>query len=167
MAVRGASRRLEDRSTRETLAGVTDPSYDETLRFFAATRLAFDPGLPPGTLPSSVLPSVRQQARQQFKRRLRERGVGRVSRGRSERVRVDGSRVRVRSYTGTVDAGGRDLPVEGWLAAWHDGDFFVVTGGYPDDRLSDAFGLADADPSLSRPPREYRDDFFDLLRAVR
>ncbi|MEF8887882.1 MAG: hypothetical protein V5A30_08750 [Haloarculaceae archaeon] len=168
MSVRGASRRYEDRAGRDALADATDPPYDETLRFFAATRLAFEPGLPPGTLPASILPSVRQQARRSFKQRLRDRGVSRLSRGRSERLRVDGSRVRARSYTGTVDTpDSQTLPVEGWLAAWHDDDFFVVTGGYPDGRLVDVFGLEGTDHLLSIPPRDYRDDFFDLLRGVR
>lgn len=168
MSVRGATRRYEDRATGADLAAATDPHYEETLRFFAATRLAFEPGLPLGTLPASVLPSVRQQARQSFKRRLRDRGVSRVSRGRSERLRVDGSRVRARSYTGTVDTpAGYELPVEGWIAAWHDDDFFVVTGGYPDGRLADIFETEDAGAQLSVPPRNYRDDFFDILRGVR
>ena len=168
MSVRGASRRYEDRATRAALAGGTDSQYDETLRFFAATRLAFDPGLPPGTLPASVLPSVKQQARRRFKRRLRDHGVSRVSRGRSERLSVDGSRVRARSYTGTVDTPeGHALPVEGWVAAWYDDDFLVVTGGYPDGRLADVFGIEEADDLLSIPPRVYRDDFFDLLGGVR
>lgn len=168
MSVRGASRRYEDRAGRDGLAAATDPPHDETLRFFAATRLTFEPGLPPGTLPASVLPSVRQQARQRFKQRLRDRGVSRVSRDRSERLRVDGSRVRARSYTGTVDtSGGYALPVEGWLAAWYDEDFFVVTGGYPAERLADVFGLEGAGELLSTPPRVYRDDFFDFLRSVR
>jgi hypothetical protein len=115
-----------------------------------------------------VLPSVRQQARQRFKQRLRDRGVSRVSRDRSERLRVDGSRVRARSYTGTVDtSGGYAIPVEGWLAAWHNEDFFVVTGGYPAERLADVFGLEGAGELLSTPPRVYRDDFFDFLRSVR
>jgi hypothetical protein len=130
MSVRGATRRCEDRATRATLAAATDPPYDEPLRFFAATRLAFDPGLPPGTLPASILPSVRQQARRSFKQRLRDRGVSRLSRGRSERLRVDGSRVRARSYTGTVDTpDGQTLPVEGWLGAWHGDDFFDLLRG--------------------------------------
>jgi hypothetical protein len=168
VSVRGASRRYEDHAGRDALADATDPPYDEPLRFFAPTRLAFEPDLPPGTLPATILPSVRQQARRSFKQRLRDRGVSRLSRGRSERLRVDGSRVRARSYTGTVDTpDGQDLPVEGWLAAWHDDDFFVVTGGYPDGRLADIFGLEDAAPGLSTPPRNYRDDFFALLRGVR
>ncbi len=168
MSVRGATRRYEDRVGRDAVAAATDPQYDETLRFFAATRLAFDPGLPPGTLPASILPSVRQQARQRFKQRLRDRGVSRVSHGRSERLRVDGSRVRARSYTGTVDTPeGYELPVEGWLAAWHDDDFFVVTGGYQDGRLADLFDVEDPEARLSTPPRDYRDDFFTLLRSVR
>lgn len=168
MAVRGASRRYEDRGTRDELAVATDPAYDETLRFFSATRLAFDPGLPLGTLPAAVLPSVRQQARRSFKRRLRDRGVSRVSRGQSERLRVDGSRVRARSYTGTVDTSeGYELPVKGWLAVWYDESFLVVTGGYPDGRLADIFGVEAAAAGLSAPPRQYRDDFFTLLRSVR
>jgi len=168
ISVRGANRRYEDRTTRAALAGATDQRYDETVRFFTATRLAFDPGLPPGTPTASVLPLVRQQARQTFKQRLRDRGVSRVSRDSSERCRVDGSRVRARSYTGTVPTPeGYELPVEGWLAAWYDDDFLVVTGGYPDGRLADIFELGDAEADLSVPPRDYRDDFFDLLRGVR
>ena len=168
LSVRGATRRYEDRVERDVVADATDPPYDETLRFFAGTRLAFDPGLPPGTLPASILPSVRQQARRRFKQRLRDRGVSRVSRGRSERLRVGSSRVRARSYTGTVDTpDGYEFPVEGWLAAWHDDEFYVVTGGYPDGRLADLFDIEDPEARLSTPPRDYRDDFFTILRTVR
>jgi hypothetical protein len=168
MTVEGASRRYEDRETARLLAERTEPPFETTVRFFAATRLGFDPGLPPGTLPSVVLPSVQGESRRAFRERLRERGLRSVARGRSERLRVGGSRVRVHRYDGTVPVEGRDdLPVEGWIGAWHDDGFYVVTGGHPGRRLADAFDLADPPDRLTVPPRGYREEFFDLLRSVR
>jgi hypothetical protein len=168
MRVRGAIRRYEDTATQATLADATDGAFDRTVRFFAATRLDFDPGLPPGTMPSMVLPSVRQEARRTFKTRLEKRGLADISRGRRERARVDGERARLESYEAVYPLNGTELPVTGWVGVWHGEEFYVVTGGYPGARLADVFGVAsDPDGRLGRSPRDYRSDLLDLLQSVR
>jgi len=173
MRVLGALRRYEDSATTATLAEATG-GFDRAICFFAATRLGFDPGLPPGTMPAMILPSIRQEARQAFKRRLRERGLRDVRRGRRERARISGARLHLTSYDAVFPLSGeregsddRELPITGWVGVWHDDTFFVVTGGYPGRRLTEVFELDTGDGSLARSPAGYRNELFDLFRSVR
>lgn len=165
LTVKGAIRRFEDRRTATALGERT--GVDRAVRFVAATQLSFEPGLPPGTLPAAVLPSVRQEARRAFRDRLRERGVRSVERGRSERLRVGGSRVRLRGYEGRLPLGETALPVEGWVGAWHEDAFLVVTGGHPARQLAAALDTDVNGGPLTVDPGTYRTEFFDLLRGVR
>jgi hypothetical protein len=178
MRVRGAIRQYEDRETGAALTEATDGDVEQSVRFFAATKLGFDPGLPPGTLSSVVLRSIRQEARRTFKQRLQERGLEDVSRGRRERTRVDGARLRLTSYdavyplSGDGGEGGdrsddQGIPVTGWVGVWHDDAFQVATGGYPSQRLTDVFGLDATGTPLDASPAAYRNELFDLMQSVR
>ena len=136
-SVRGATRRYEDERLREEVRNGTDGEVDHELRFFAATRLGFSPGLPPGTMPAMILPTVRSEAKRAFKQRLRERGVEDVERSGRERMRVrSGARARLTRYDGVNPAVG----------------------------LADHLGIA-AD-GLSGSPATYRDELLDLFRDV-
>lgn len=151
-SVRGVTRRYEN----ERGAAGED---SRPVRFFAVTRLAFEPPLPPGIGPAAVVPMVRPEAAQRFARRLRERGLREVERDRTERFRLpDRTRVRLRRYTATdPDLG---LPLECWVGVWSaTANLLVVTGGHPTVSLD----AADA-PSLS--PAEFREEFFQLVRET-
>jgi len=176
MRVCGAIRQYEDVETREALTEATEGDVDQSVRFFAVTRLGFDPSLPPGTLSSMILPSIRQEARRTFKRRLRERGLKNVSRGRREQTRVDGARLHLTSYdavyppsedVGRKTSDGQDIPVTGWVGVWHDDTFHVATGGYPSQRLTDVFELNATGAPLDTSPAAYRDELFDLFQSGR
>jgi hypothetical protein len=163
----GATRQYEDERLRGAVREVTDDSIDHQWRFFAATRLGFDPMLPPGTMPSMILPTMRSEAKKTFKDRLRSRGVEDIERGRRERVRVrSGSRARLVRYDG-VDPAAGGVPVAGWVGVWNDGtDFFVVTGGYPVRPLSEVLDLDETRDGLDRTGTTAQNEFLDLLRDV-
>jgi hypothetical protein len=166
--VRGATRRYEDERTREAVREATDGEVDHQWQFVAATRMAFVPPLPPGTLPSMILPMVRREAREAFADRLSERGLVDIEERGTERVRIaTGSRARLTRYRARDPVGGADVPVTGWVGVWHDGDFFVVTGGHPDARLTEVLDLDVSEPVLDRRRGEYREEFVDMLRSVR
>jgi hypothetical protein len=163
----GATRQYEDEQLRTAVAEATDGDIDHRWRFFAATRLGFDPMLPPGTMPSMILPMVRSEAKKTFKERLQRRGIEDIERGRRERVRVrSGKRARLIRYD-AVDPLGDGVPVTGWVGVWNDGtDFFVVTGGYPSRPLSDVLEVEGGADSLDRTGSEAQDELLDLLRDV-
>ena len=171
--IRGATVEYEDERTRESLHAATDGTVDHRVRFFAATRLAFEPSLPPGVTPSIVAPTLRSEAKRTFADRLRERGLTDIQQGRSERIRVaDRSRARLTKYTAVdplADVQGgdaTDLPLECWIAVWtSSSDATVVTGGYPAVELVTQFGL-DGPDLLARSPDSYRDEFVSLTRTV-
>lgn len=164
----GATRQYEDEQLRTAVRDATDGEIDHRFRFFAATRLGFDPMLPPGTIPAMILPTVRSEAKKTFKKRLRSRGVEDVERGRRERIRVrSGNRARLVRYDG-VDPVAGGVPVAGWVGAWNDGtDFLVVTGGYPAAPLTAALDLDSTADGLDRTADESQDEFLDLLRDVK
>lgn len=161
----GATRQYEDEQLRETVRTATDGDVDHRWRFFAATRLGFDPSLPPGTTPSLILPMVRSEAKKMFKKRLADRGITGIERFQRERVRVrSGNRARLTRYDGTDPIAG-GIPVTGWVGVWNDGtDFLVVTGGYPSASLADAFDSSDE--LLGQTASAFRDELLDLLRDV-
>jgi len=169
LQVRGVTRRFEDERSRAALAGV-GYKVEHPLRFFAVSRLVFEPPLPPGVGTSMVAPTVRTEARKAFARRLRERGLEDISRDRRERFRLpDRTRVRLWRHTATLPSGqlAADLPLECWVGVWLVANaVFVVTGGHPTVRLASQIPeTVDADP-LTRSPGEFRDEFFSLLRAT-
>jgi hypothetical protein len=176
MQVRSATRRYEDEQIRAALRNATDGRLDRTVRFFAGTRLVFEPPLPPGVTPSMVAPTLRTEARQAFADRLRERGLVDVERGTSQRVRVAGrNRAHLTKYTavdpldgdvGESDAGD-GLRLACWLAVWTRSESArVVTGGYPAAALATQFGLDATDGPLARTSESFREEFLSLLRDV-
>lgn len=141
---------------------------DHTWRFFFATRLAFDPPLPPLTGNASVYGSVRSEARDAFVEDLRSRGIDRIERGRTERTRTEtGDRVSLTSYRGTyrltADESSVNVPFSGLLGVWtHDGDFRLAGGCYPDQSLSVTLsGAPETDPNT------FRNDLVDLVRGTK
>lgn len=163
----GATRQYEDERLRMAVREATDGEIDHQWRFFAATRLGFDPMLPPGTMPSMVLPMVRSEAKKSFRERLQSRGVKDVERGRRERVRIrSGKRARLIRYD-AVDPVAGGVPIVGWVCVWNDGsDFFVVTGGYPARPLFEVLDISETGDGLDRTENQAQDEFLDLLRDV-
>jgi hypothetical protein len=163
----GATSLYDDARTREAVRDVAD--IDQQWRFFFATRLTFEPPLAPGIGVPMVLPTVRSEAQSAFADQLRERGFSHVERGRRERVRVaTGDRARLRMYSASVDVDGVDDPltVTGWVGVWHGDGFRIAAGAYPETRVADLLEIENPPESLQRPPREYRSELLDLIRAV-
>jgi hypothetical protein len=161
-----------DERLRERVREAT--GLDHTWRFFFATRLGFEPPLPPLTGTASVYGSVRSEARDAFVTDLRDRGVGDIERGRTERTRTEtGDRVSLTRYRGRyrldvpddADHDGRvaDVAVAGLLGVWtHDGDFRLAGGWYPDQSLATAVpGAPETDPNA------FRNELIDLVRGAR
>jgi hypothetical protein len=174
----------EDDPLRERVREAT--GIDHAWRFFFASRLAFEPPLPPLTGTASVYGSVRSEARNAFVSDLRERGVASIDRGRTERTRTGtGDRVSLMRYRGRYrlddrshgDGGsesddeddGRDrdepidVPIAGLLGVWtHDGDFRLAGGCYPEASLAT---LVENAPATD--PNAFRDELIDLVRGTR
>lgn len=169
MRVRGVTRRFEDEQSVEALTAA-GYDIDHPVRFFAVSRLVFEPPLPPGVGKSMVAPTVRTEARKAFARRLQERGLEDVSRDRSERFRLpDRTRVRLWRHTARLpsDQFADDLPLECWVGVWMRSDtVFVVTGGHPTVTLDSRLPEAVESETLTRSPGDYRDEFFALLRET-
>ena len=166
-SVTGATKLYDDVRTREAAASVA--GIDRQWRFFFATALTFRPSLAPGIGPAMLLPTVRSEAQSTFATELRDRGFEAVSRGRRERVRTDsGDRARLRSYTASLALGEADstLPITGWVGVWHADGFRIAAGAYPDRPVGEILGVDSPDEPLSRPPRDYRDELLELIRAV-
>jgi len=170
MRVRGVTRRYEDQRTRDALRAATDGQLDQQLRFFAVTRLSFEPPPPPGVSPTMFAPTLRSEACRTFKKRLGERGLTAIEQRSSDRIRLpDRSRARLTQFSATdpLEGAGNDLPLECWVAVWTSaGTVRVVTGGYPAVTLGSHFGLDTEDGPLTVTPDEYRREFVSLLRGV-
>ena len=168
MRIRGTTHQYEDARSRAALREATDGRVDTQVRFFAATRLGFEPPPPPGMGPTMFAPTMRTEVRRTFATQLEDRGLTDIERGRSERLRLpDRNRVRLTKYTASDDHGDWSLPLECWVGVWTDRrDVFVVSGGHPEVELADHFGTEGADAALTRSPGQYRDEFFSLLRGV-
>ena len=172
--VRGTTRRYEDQQLRETLRAATDGGCDRTVRFFAATRVVFEPPPPPGISVSMAGPTLRTQARQAFADRLRERGLTDVERVSSQRVRTDDrSRARLTRFDALDRFDCRGEPVElalsCWVGVWTCSKTArVVTGGYPTSPVAEQLDLDSstrAEP-LVREGDSFREELLSLLRAV-
>ncbi|MEF8822448.1 MAG: hypothetical protein V5A52_09235 [Halovenus sp.] len=169
MRIRGVTRRYEDQRTRDALRVATDGQIDQQLRFFAVTRLSFEPPPPPGVSPTMFAPTLRSEARRTFKTRLEERGLVDIEEGNTERIRLpDRSRARLTCFSATDSSQGAfDLPLECWVAVWtSSGTVRIVTGGYPAVTLDSHFDLDSDEESLGVSPDEYRREFVSLLRGV-
>jgi hypothetical protein len=168
--VRTATVQYEDEATREALADATDGAIDICPRFFAGTRLVFEPPLPPGVSATAIAPMIRTETRARFRRQLRERGLVDIDRESSQRVRVGGgNRDRVTKYSATIQLNtvGQDLPVACWVTSWTTRqEATVVTGGHPRVRFASYLDLDSEDDHLTKSGESYREEFFSLLRAV-
>lgn len=168
MRVRGTTLQYEDTRSREALRKATHGAVDRQIRFFALTRLGFEPPPPPGIGPAMFLPILRTEVRRRFADQLEQRGLTEIERGRSKRHRLpDRSRVRLRKFTARDKFGNRSLSLECWVGVWTSGsDVFVVSGGYPQIELAEQLDLDTADDILTRSPNQYREEFFSLVRGV-
>ena len=168
MRIRGTTRQYEDARSRAALRAATDGRIDTPVRFFAATRLGFEPPPPPGMGPTMFAPTMRTEVRRAFATQLEDRGLTDIERGRSERLRLpDRNRARLTKYTARDEHGEWALQLECWVGVWTDRrDVLVVSGGHPEVELADHFGIGDGGGALTRSPGEYRDEFFSLLRGV-
>lgn len=168
--VRTATVQYDDDVTRRALATELDHDIEVSLRFFAGTRLTFDPPLPPGVSPKLIAPMLRSEAQRTFVKRLRERGLCDIDREGSQRAQVGGGRrARVTKYRAAVSLpiGDDVLPLSCWVAPWTTrDDARVVTGGYPAVSIADFFDLDAGGDRLTRMPESYREEFFSLLRGV-
>lgn len=167
--VRGATVRYEENRSRDALAGATEGDIDILLRFLAATRIGFEPPLPPGIGPAMVAPTVKSQAVSNFADRLRDRGLENVERDGSQRIRVDRRRAKVTKFTATLPIHEHhdDLPLACWVAVWTrpEGNT-IVTGGHPTVEIASHFDIDTDDTSVTRSGEEYREEFFSILRKV-
>jgi len=167
--IRGTIRQYEDERTRAALREATDGAVDRPIRFFATTRLEFEPPLPPGASPAIIVPTLRPHAQRDFADRLRDRGLTGVDREGRERIRLpDRTGVRLVRYTATdpVPDADAELPLECWLGIWTDGTVNLATSGYPAVPLASQFDLDTDEPSLRKTGNDYREEFRSLLRAL-
>ncbi|WP_267162381.1 hypothetical protein [Halovenus salina] len=166
--IRTATVQYADTAAAEALTETRGEEFDGLLRFFAASRLAFDPPLPPGVTPAAIGSMLRKEARRTFKKRLRERGLVDIERDGSQRLRVGNRRrAQVTKFAAAMPLSDGRLPLACWVAPWTTSDdALIVTGGHPQVGLAEFFGLETDDPRLTRSPSAYREEFFSLLRGV-
>ena len=165
--VEGATVVYGDERTRQ--AAEEYGGLDQRWRFFFATKLTFSPPLSPGIGPAMILPSVRSEANRTFKSELRDRGFESISRGRSERIRVDsGDRTKLTQFRAELPLPEHDtsLPVSGWVGVWHGDGFRIGAGAYPEQSIAEILDIDDPPVLLATTSREYRDELLDLIRAV-
>ena len=165
--VEGATLLYSDEQTREAAEEYGD--LDQRWRFFFATKLTFTPSLAPGVGPAMILPTVRSEANRTFKSELRDRGFESISRGRTERVRVDsGDRAKLTQYRAELPMTAVDatLPVTGWVGVWNSDGFRIGAGAYPEESVAEILGIDEPPEILTKPPRAYRDELIALIRAV-
>lgn len=165
----GVTRRYEDDRSRVALSEATGGNVDHPVRFFAVTRVLFQPQLPPGVLLSMFAPTLRSEARATFADQLEDRGVTNVQRGSSRRLRLDGGRVRVRTYSGRdpMDGDGRSMVLSFRLSVLtYRQSALVVTAGFPATPVADQFGLADPPAVLTRDSDDYQAEFENFLGGV-
>lgn len=129
----------------------------ELSRFVFATRLGFSPSLPPGS-PRVVKPMVVSEATDEFATVLKERGFSDVNRQTRQRLSTgSGTRATLFGYEAQFPTEKATVPVAGWLAVWHAGDFLLAGGAYP--QTFDGLAV-DVDTST------YRDDLFAVLQRI-
>jgi hypothetical protein len=165
LTVRGGTLVYGDERTRSAIREITGD--DRLWRFFFATQLSFTPPLTPGVGPTSVAPTVRSQAKTVFVEDLRDRGFESITKENSQRMRVDsGKKAKLWKYTANHPLEDQTLPIEAWLAVWHQRGTFLLSGGaYPAKQLDAIFEVG-GDATLSRSTGEYRDELLALVRSV-
>ncbi|CCQ32567.1 hypothetical protein HLRTI_000153 [Halorhabdus tiamatea SARL4B] len=146
--------RFEDDQLREQIRSAGGP--DHLWRLFYATRLTFSPSLPPGIGPAMALPKVRSAAREEFADQLRDEGLVDVEAGDDDRIEVaTGTRAKRTHFEAALPvetpAGEIEIPMEGWIAIWHD-EAILLAGGLHPTRLTDVLEEIDVefDPATSR-----------------
>ncbi|WP_136689547.1 hypothetical protein [Halorhabdus amylolytica] len=163
--VRAFERRYEDDALRADIREAGGP--DHLWRLFYATQLSFTPPLPPVFGPAMALPKVRAAAREEFAEQLREEGLVDVEEGEDERFEVaSGTRAKLTRYDAVlpVETGGdeREVPMEGWIASWHDGAMLLAGGLYPAVGLADMLDV----PNIVYEPDASREELRSLIRGV-
>ncbi|WP_135664391.1 hypothetical protein [Halorhabdus rudnickae] len=163
--VRAFERRYEDDSLRADVRDAGGP--DHLWRLFYATRLSFTPPLPPGFGPAMALPKVRSAAREEFAEQLRDEGLVDIEESGDERLEVaSGTRAKLTRYDATlpVETGDGEgvVPMEGWIASWHDEAMLLAGGLYPTVALADALDV----PDLGYDPEASREELQSLIRGV-
>jgi hypothetical protein len=153
--VRAHERRYEDNQLRERVRSAGGP--DHLWRLFYATRLTFTPSLPPVVGPSMALPKVRDAAREEFAEQLREEGLIDIDEAGVDHIEVEsGMEVELTRYEATLpvktSGGERGVPMEGWIALWHDDAMLLAGGLHPTEPLADVLGIGgiEYDPEASR-----------------
>jgi hypothetical protein len=113
--------------------------YEREGAFFFATRVGFEPGLPPGGAPL-LAPTVFSAADRRFRETLRERGAGDIEARGRERCRVrTGERARMRRYAADID-GERAAAT---LCCWpRENGFRLAGGGAPPDESDSIVAFA-------------------------
>lgn len=155
----------EDAALRDRLCEAT--GLDRSWRFFFAGRVA----VPGPSASRSLRALVVDRARRGFAERLGERGFDDVDRAGGRSLRVGDAEADATRYEADCRVDGVALDVEGWIVVWPDParteGFLLAGGAYPrrvrtapDDGTAGA--LADA-----FDPAAFREDLFDLVRAVR
>ena len=156
--------RFEDDRLREQIRSAGGP--DHLWRLFYATRLTFSPSLPPGIGPAMALPKVRSAAREEFADQLRDEGLIDVKAREDDRIEVaTGTRAKRTHFEAVLpvetEAGEIEVPMEGWIAIWHDGAMLLAGGLHP-TRLTDVLEETD----LAFDPATSRDELQSLLQHV-
>ena len=167
--IEGVTHRYEDDRSRDALREATDGDIDHPVRFFAVTRIRFQPGLPPGVSLSMFASTLRSKARSSFADQLEDRGLTAIERGSSQRLRLDTGRARVRNYSGRdpLDGDGRSLLLSFRLSVLtYRQTALVVTAGFPALPVAEQFELADPPAVLTRDSEDYQSEFETLLGWV-
>lgn len=166
--IEGLTHRYEDNRSSEAAREATAGMLAHPIRFFAVTRLVFQPSLPFGVTLSMFTSTLRREARSSFADQLEDRGLVDVERGASQKTRLDGSRVRIREFSATDSLGdGRSLSLSFRLSVLtHRGTAVVVTAGFPASSVADQFSLNDPPAALTRGADEYQTTFETFLGGV-
>ncbi|WP_436900749.1 hypothetical protein [Halovenus halobia] len=168
--IEGITHRYEDNRSSEAARDATDGALDHPIRFFAVTRLVFQPSLPFGVSLSMFTSTLRREARSSFAAQLEDRGLGNVERGSSQKLRFDGSRVRVREFSAEDLLGegdGRSFSLSFRLSVLtHRGTAIVVTAGFPASSVAEQFDLTDPQAMLTQSAAEYQATFETFLGGV-
>jgi len=156
VTVEGRNRVYEDAALRERIAAAGGP--DRVWRFFFVSRLSISPS--PGFGMASVArPHVVRESKAAFGDELRDRGFVGVETDETTTVRVADHRATLTPHRARLPLAGDAVSVVGALAVWHDDDFIVAGGAYPEAGLERwVEGGVDADA--------YEDELLSLIRAV-
>lgn len=128
---------------------------DRMWAFFFASRLEFRPALGVG-LASFAGSRVSREAREGFADELRARGFEDVVEGERSSLRTaSGTKARMTTYNTRLQVGEATVEATGHLAVWHDGEFRIAGGVYPESGLG-----VEVDTETAA------EELFDLIRAV-